>query len=361
MNIKNNCRYFRGDLPCIPNKENNFHCLSCDSFDEVKQKILIIKLGAIGDVVRTTPILHKIKNLYPKALIYWLTHTPEILPNGFVDLKLKFDLKNILIVEETEFDFVFNLDKDWEACALMNKIKSRVKKGYFLLNGKPAPLDNNAMHKYLTGIFDEESKNNKKHYIQEIFEICDIGEFNDEHYIINKEELNDKEWEIDRYKKSIIGLNTGCGSRWQTRLWPISYWKELSGKLIQLNYEVILLGGEQEHERNLEISKETGAKYFGYYSIPIFIELIEQCDLIVTQVTMALHLAISLSKKVILLNNIFNKNEFYLYNLGKIIEPPNGCDCYYAPKCYKEKDGNYSCMKDISVNEILKTIVELTS
>ncbi len=41
------------------------------------QKILLIKLSAIGDVVHTFPVLNKLRRRYPKARIDWLV-TPEI-------------------------------------------------------------------------------------------------------------------------------------------------------------------------------------------------------------------------------------------------------------------------------------------
>ena len=48
------------------------------------KKILIIKLGALGDVVRTIPILSAIKEKYPNSEIYWLTKkdSVEILENN---------------------------------------------------------------------------------------------------------------------------------------------------------------------------------------------------------------------------------------------------------------------------------------
>ncbi|GAB6283123.1 MAG: hypothetical protein STSR0008_18790 [Ignavibacterium sp.] len=55
------------------------------------------------------------------------------------------------------------------------------------------------------------------------------------------------------------------------------------------------------------------------------------CDLVVTAVTMGMHLAIGLKKQLILFNNVFNKNEFYLYGRGEILEPD--FDCYYLPTC----------------------------
>ena len=104
----------------------------------MRERFLIIKLGALGDVIRTTPLLRKIKSLHPQAEIWWLTHTPEFLPDE-VDRKFKFELSSLLQIEETEFDYLFSLDKDFEAAALANRVKSRVKRGFSFRDGKTVP------------------------------------------------------------------------------------------------------------------------------------------------------------------------------------------------------------------------------
>jgi hypothetical protein len=40
-----------------------------------------------------------------------------------------------------------------------------------------------------------------------------------------------------------IGLNTGCGGRWTSRLWPESYWISLAKRLKKAGYQPLLLGG----------------------------------------------------------------------------------------------------------------------
>ncbi len=60
-----------------------------------------------------------------------------------------------------------------------------------------------------------------------------------------------------------------------------------------------------------------------------FINLVSNMDLVVTAVTMAMHITLGLEKKIVLFNNIFNKNEFELYGLGEIIEPENKCTCFF--------------------------------
>lgn len=350
LNIHIDCRFFKGDLPCTPHKKHGYHCANCPAYEQIKTRILIVKLGAIGDVIRTTPLLRKIREEYPNAKVTWLTHTPSILPRTEIEEILKYDFQSVMYVQQTEFDILFNLDKDKDSCALATTIKAKQKFGYTLKNGVAFPMNELAHHKFSTGLFDDVSKANQKSYVQEIFEM--VGwEFNGEEYVFDNHEDKGYQWNLDRSKK-LIGLNTGCGDRWTTRLWSEENWIELI-KLLQSNgYEPVLLGGEQEHEKNDRLSKATNATYLGYFSLPEFINLIYQMDLVVTQVTMAMHITVALQKKMILMNNIFNPYEFELYNRGVIVAPSKPCECYFAGTC---KYGA-SCMKYLEPATILSEI-----
>ena len=356
--LKTNCRYFKGDIPCKPSKLYEVNCVNCNYYKPSKEKILIIKLGAAGDVIRTTPLLYPLKNKYPDSMIYWLTYSPELVPGNdsfddiiCADKILNFTLQNVLFLKEITFDVLINLDKDKEAISLANSIQAKEKIGYTIKNGVCFPVNNSSEHKYLKGVFDEVSKMNTKTYPEEIFEMCGFS-FNKEKYILPINKDFDSEWNIDKSKK-VVGLNTGCGSRWTSRLWKDEYWIDLIKILLKNNYEVILLGGEQEDEKNKYYSINSGAKYFGHFNLNTFINLVNHCNIVVTQVTMGLHIAIGLDKKVILLNNIFNRNEFELYGNGFIIEPEKECKCYFSPKC---KNTDYNCMEYIKPETVFSKI-----
>ncbi|MEN8193015.1 MAG: glycosyltransferase family 9 protein [Bacteroidota bacterium] len=355
--VKTDCRYFKGHIPCKFNKTHNVRCTSgnsvCSFYDKTDKKILIIKLGAIGDVIRTTPLFSRLKKENPSAKFYWLTLTPDIVP-AEVDLTLKLDLNSSIYLQEVEFDIAINLDKDYEACALFNRIKANKKFGFSLVDGFPTPTNQLAEHKYLTGIFDDLNQQNKKNYLEEIFEICDL-DFQGEKYTLDSFDDHSKEWEID-YSKKIVGLNTGCGGRWTSRLWPEKYWIELAKKLIAQGYEVIFLGGELEDEKNKRLSEQSGGKYFGTFPLKTFINLVNQVDLVVTAVTMAMHITLGLNKKIVLFNNIFNKHEFELYGLGKIIEPEKECNCFFSAKC---SNNDYECMDFLYPSKVLSSVNEL--
>jgi len=354
MKINTNCRHFKGDLPCIYHKKENVECESCGYYDPIKEKILIIKLGAAGDVIRTTPLLRKLKQVYPKAHITWLTLSPELVPAGWVDKIYPFDLKHTLILQSSQFDLLFNLDKDAEACALANQITADKKKGFLLddLN-RPTFADPDAEHKFLTGVFDSVNKANTKSYPEEIFEICGFM-FKGEKYILSNFAENDLEWDIPE-NKPLIGLNTGCGGRWTSRLWAEENWVELAKRLKENGNGVIILGGPDEHEKNLRIAEKSKATYLGHFPLNRFINLVDQVDLMVTAVTMAMHIAIGLEKKLILFNNIFNKNEFELYGAGEILEPAEDCDCYFSPVCPN------NCMQYIYVDTVVEACERLLS
>lgn len=348
--IKIDCRHYKGYIPCKPNKMYGVHCSNCSHYERVNERFLIIKLGALGDVIRTTPLLRKIRALHPQAEIWWLTHTPDFLPD-LVDRKLKFDLASILQIEETEFDYLFSLDKDYEAAALAGRVKARVKKGFMLRDGKTAAIDDLAYPKYLTGLFDDVSRDNTKNYLEEIFEICGFT-FDGEKYILSNFESDGYEWDID-LPRPLIGLNTGCGGRWTSRLWSEDNWAELAKNLLSKGYGVLLLGGEQEDARNKSIAAKSGAAYLGFFPLRQFINLVDKVDLVVTGVTMGMHIALGLQKKIVLINNIFNRNEFELYGLGEIVEPDKACKCYFMPKCVNEE---YFCLDHLPPQKVFDSV-----
>lgn len=336
-------------MPCTYHKKYDVHCSDCHYYDETNSNILIIKLGAIGDVIRTTPLLSKLWVEYPKAKIWWLTYSPEIIPYK-VDKILDFSAESILTIQNVNFDIAINLDKDIPACALLNSVTAGKKYGFDLRNGIPHPINELAVDKFITGIFDDVNKGNTKSYLEEIFSICDF-KFNGEEYILNN--VAEIDWKINNNDKKVIGLNTGCGARWISRLWSDNNWIELTQKLIDSGYYPLLLGGKQEDEKNKFFAEKTGACYLGHFGMAEFTSLMNQCDLIVSAVTMGMHLAIGLKKPLILMNNIFNPYEFELYGRGEIVSPEKECKCFFSPKC---KNDDYFCMESLNVNTVFDSI-----
>lgn len=353
MNIQYDCRQFKGTVPCKPHKENDVECsLKCEFYEPTRGNVIIIKLGAMGDVIRTTPLLFRIKEEYPNHRIFWLTHFEDVLPD-IIDIPLDYTLKSLTYLKSLNFDFGINLDKEPEACALMEQLNIEEKNGFGLKHSMPSPINELAEHKFKTGISDSYSKVNTQHYLQEIFSICG-WKYNGEEYILPEAKSNSTIESIEK-DKTFIGLNTGCGERWTSRQWPMENWEDLINKLQNDRLNVLLLGGKNEDNQNKELSLKTGAEYFGYFPFNEFINLMNKCSVVVSTVTMAMHVVIGMKTPLVLLNNIFNPNEFHFFTDSIILGPEKECECYYKPTCVNE----ISCIAEVTAEKVFSAITNL--
>src|SRR4030067_3118012 len=71
------CRYYLGDRPCIPHKREGSLC-TCEHYIPLKGNLLIIKLDAMGDVLRTTCLLPVIGRVWPGIRLTWITRAESI-------------------------------------------------------------------------------------------------------------------------------------------------------------------------------------------------------------------------------------------------------------------------------------------
>ncbi len=340
------CRHFRGDRPCDPHKRSGVHCDGCADYDPVRKRILLIKLGAVGDVLRTTPLLRVLRR--KGVHITWLTHTPDAVPRGWVDRILPLTPGIPAFLLASSFDEIYNLDKDLEAVALCRKIQAKKKFGFSLGDeGVCVPVDRAARAKWLTGLFDDLNRLNSLSYPQEIFTLCG-KRFRGEKYILELDDSPPFDLPLARPR---IGLNTGAGSRWPSRIWKFEHWEALTRLLLEKKFGVLLLGGPDEDAKNRKLADETGAFYAGVFPLKRFYHLVNEVDLLVTGVTLALHVGIGLGKRIVLLNSIFNRAEFELYGLGRIVEPEVDCLGCFRAVCPED------CINQLSPEEVFRAIL----
>lgn len=355
--VRQDCVFFRGAIPCVPNKTKGAVC-TCSDYRPVEKRILIIKLGALGDVIRTTPLVVRFRKLYPDCHITWLTLSPGVLPANEINLILTPEAFSLYSISHSEYDIAINLDKDKEACQLLANVSAGEKYGYSWQGNEIVPATPAAVQKLMTGFFDQLSISNTKSYLEEIFEICHL-DFQYEPYLINRNAGLGEVWK-SRFRelaggKIVVGLNTGCGPRWNTRLWPEEYWMQLGSSLKEAGLFPVFLGGTLEHEKNDRMAGLTGVHYPGTFSLEEFIALTDATDVVVTQVSMMMHIATALQKKMVLMNNIFNRHEFELYGRGVIVEPSKACECYFGNNCVNGQ----SCMHELSADSVFKAVREL--
>jgi heptosyltransferase-2 len=97
------------------------------------KKVLIIKLGALGDVLRTTPLLRRLT-----GEVTWVTGRsalPLLKGNARI-ARLRTPADGAALRRE-KFDWVINFDEDKKACALAAAIDAPQKTGALLRGGRP--------------------------------------------------------------------------------------------------------------------------------------------------------------------------------------------------------------------------------
>lgn len=368
MLIKNDCKYFPGDKPCKPHKERGKICETCDEYSPVIHKTLIIKLDAIGDVLRTTAILSSLKKTYRGTYIKWLTksNAKELFTNNdLVDEIMCYEtpVTNVNLAIE-EFDVVINLDPSPVSSALASFAKGKEKFGFGLnAKGKVYPLNKEAEEWFIMGSFDTEKKKNKKTYQQIIHEICRLPYIKSEIVLsLNKKDIDFKNEFIRKNKleneKLIIGINAGASERWQFKKWRLEGYKELIKKITdKYDCKILLYGGKEETEINNELKKissniiDTGSSN----SLREFIALMDIPNILITGDTLALHVAEALRKKVICLFGPTSYNEIEDYGRITKIYPEMECLVCYKNKC----DFVPNCMDLISVDMVFSAISKL--
>lgn len=274
------------------------------------KKVLILKVGALGDVVRTTYFLPGIKKIYNENIkIFWITSKSamEILRNNkhideLVDIN---DINKLQEVLENEFDWVISLEDEKEIFEKIKKIKYKKISGVFIkdnkinyINDLKEWFDMGLISKYGKNIADKLKKLNKLGH-SEIFSKA-LGIEIKEPYFFNNVKIEKiiKE-EIDIYKKyKLIGLNLNAGKRWPSKSLDFVKGVKLIEKLlVHLDIYIFILGGEEEKENNKKLLENFKGKerimMIEPRSLEEFAAIIKNLDLLVSSDTLALHLAIA--------------------------------------------------------------------
>ena len=133
--FRSNCRHFTGEKPCLPHKKEGVVCRDCPRFEAVQYRVLIIKLDAAGDVLRSTSLLPALKAKKKNTVIWWVTEPsskPLLEKNPYIDVLLGVDAGLTGILASTFFDQAFNFDMGRKAAGILCLANSSAKKGFGL-------------------------------------------------------------------------------------------------------------------------------------------------------------------------------------------------------------------------------------
>jgi heptosyltransferase-2 len=365
--IHTDCRWYRTDRPCEPHKREGVVCGSCPHHAPVTKRILIVKLDATGDVLRTTSLLQPLRAAYPGAHVTWVTRREAVdvlKPNSLIDEVAPLDAEALLLLHTTTFDLVINPDASITSSRLATLARAREKRGFVLdAQERLQPLNEEAEQWYRMGLNDALKRRNERTYQSILLGIAGLPA--GEHPVI---------WQVSPGEAAFaaafaqraglrdgelrIGLNTGAGGRWRWKKWTDEGQVELIRAIRSThpNARILLYGGPEERERNralVRLAPETLVDTGTENSLRQFGALVALCDVMVTGDTMALHLASALGKRIVALFGPTSAPEIELYGRGsKILPTDMSCLGCYLSDC----DVRPACMQRIAPDTVLAAL-----
>ncbi len=337
-------------------------------------KILLFKPGAIGDVILTTPLLRQLRRRFPQAKIDYLVGqkpAPVLRNNPYLSQVIPFDeaiiyqkhwlgfLKLIGLIRKNKYQAIFVLGKHklYNLIAWLWRIPTRIGfdrcgEGIFLTYRVPFYGARHDIFYYLDLVRGLGLSPDYKDWQSEIFLTEPEKEFAENFWQENK-----------LFNKKVIAICPGGGvnirGREDIRRWPLENYIELIEKLKEENFEVILLGSQEEKDLEEKIFNEV--KCFSLIGQTSLLEagaIFEKCWAVVCTDGGLMHLAASVNRKII---SIFGPtNPLEKAPLAResqwIRRPEIGCaPCYDLranfPEC-KTKE----CLNLIKSNEVFKIL-----
>lgn len=367
MRVNLECRHFPGDRPCFHHKQTGENCTGCSEFAPKDFRILIIKLEALGDVLRTTCLLPSLKRDYPDCHITWLTIEPAqavLFNNPFIDEILVADWEGITRLDIEKFDLLIHPDAAKKSAALASLVNADRKLGYRLdPDGQVRPFNREAEEWLEMGARDDIKRANRRTYQEHVHAICGLDPAGQEIVLrLTEEERSFARAASERFGiapgETVVGFNTGSSARWPMKRWLTERFLETAGRLAdETGCRVLLLGGALERETNGWIAKKSGGRAIDTGSgrtIREYMALLSLCDVVLTGDTMGLHASLALDRRVVALFGPTSPWEIDLYGGGEKIITELDCVCCYRGVC----DRSPNCMQSIGVESVIAAVKE---
>ena len=326
--------------------------------------ILLIKLGALGDVLRTTPLLTALKREYPRSSLTWVVdraHEEVLKGNLLIDRLKEISDATVEWVQTQYFDLALCLDKEAEATHLMAMANATKKMGFTQdERGALSAADPRSDYALRLGLDDElKFRQNRKTYQEISFEQAGL-EFRGEEYVFPANEaaaaaaashLKSLKVNPNALKHPVIGLNTGSGARFAGKKLPVETVARLAEQFHEkMGGTIFLLGGPEELVRNAAIQTLARCPVVstGSHPISVFAEIVKLCDMVLTGDTTAMHVAIAVKTPVLAYFASTCAQEIEMYGRGRKIVSEIECAPCYKKDCPIDEQ----CMKDMRVDRI---------
>lgn len=326
------------------------------------KSILVIKTGALGDVLRTTSVLAGLLEKYPGVAVTWLTAEaakPLVERHPQIACVVTCDAKSTESVAQanealcsTTWDWILSLDDEEPLCVLAAGLAhGRLSGAYMTPSGERAYTDDvepwfgmGLLSRAGKAVADQMKIDNQRSHPEIYADMLEIEAGRPELPLPPEAVADAKAFALQaglNRDTLVIGLNTGAGGRWTSKGLPVervvSYAAALAAATGQ-NVSFLVLGGPPERGRNDEILG--GIRALGSTcraidagtenSIPDFAARVGLCDLLLTSDSLALHIGVAMNIPMVTFFAPTSAAEIELYGLGVKVTSTSPDYCSYS-------------------------------
>jgi heptosyltransferase-2 len=319
--------------------------------------LLIVKTGALGDVLRTTSILPGLHQRYVDARVVWVTAPGAVdlvRHHSLVSLVEPFDPSSRADLEAlgarlglVAWERVVSLDDEELCCRLATRVGARRITGAWFdeqtqarrYTPDSAPwFDMGLLSVHGKEVADRLKIENRKSQPLIYAEMLGI--------VLGKPALplpgpalrfgEDFARRTDlRAHGPVVGLNTGAGGRWTSKALPPERVEAVCravSEALEGRVTYLLLGGRDEARRNAELAARLApcvrlVDGGTDNSLCDFAALVSHCDLLLTSDSLALHVAVARNVRCVAFFAPTSAAEIELYGLGEkvVSTAPDAC------------------------------------
>jgi len=322
--------------------------------------ILILKTGALGDVVRTTAILPGLHARHANARITWVAATeavdlvrlhPQVAE--VVALSPKSEASIAAVRErlaDREFERVISLDDEAPLCALASALRTRSlsgarldERGERVYTPDVAPwFDMGLLSVHGRERADELKLRNQRSHPEILCSMLGVAmgkprlEFEPSHGQLAREFAA----RTDLHAHGpVIGLNTGAGGRWRSKMLSIERTLEVAERIaaaLERRATFVLFGGADERQCNAELARGLATRVrladAGVdNSLLEFAALVDLCDLMITSDSLGMHVALARDVRTVAFFAPTSAAEIEMYGLGEKVVSTAPDYCSYRP------------------------------
>lgn len=269
-----------------------------------KIRILVLKLGALGDVVRTSYILPGLHDRFgPGTHVTWIT-APAALPilrfNPYVSELISIDrCVNPEVMGAEPFEWVLSFDDEIESCGIATQVSAKRISGAFVASGEIRYTDD-TREWFDMGLISRFGKTKADE-----LKIANTHSHDAIHarmlgiHIAKPVFFNNPQSEaiagtmLQSLPRKIVGLNLSAGRRWPSKSLRLDEAIRLIDQLSASGATCLLLGGKEDAPYLEAITSQREIQVIRDLSLEEFSGVIRGLDLLITSDTLALHLAIA--------------------------------------------------------------------